>query len=264
MAAKLKKYPVTYRRKSQVNSYTGDTPAPVHSIVVEAFNTDDAYALSASVPGRQDIKVGQPKVRRSKKAAVTVAPENPNDERRETTYFPPQPCPTVRCCEGDDDGDGNCPVHSAPGVYRRSGIREPNEDLFADKPKDILPPQSTEEVKAYEAEHSVPEVVTALDVLELTKEYADHPYFGLRREYVESRMTDAEADDLLTELLDDPNLADPARSATKAILCTALLVLAGLFADSTLHLHKLTNTQGSVALLIVGISFIIAAFRKDL
>lgn len=26
----------------------------------------------------------------------------------------------VRCCERDDDGDGNCPIHSAPGVFRRS------------------------------------------------------------------------------------------------------------------------------------------------
>lgn len=25
----------------------------------------------------------------------------------------------VRCCERDDDGDGNCPIHSAPGVLRR-------------------------------------------------------------------------------------------------------------------------------------------------
>jgi len=27
-------------------------------------------------------------------------------------------CVPERCCDRDTDGDGNCPIHSAPGVYR--------------------------------------------------------------------------------------------------------------------------------------------------
>ena len=30
--------------------------------------------------------------------------------------------PKVKCCERDTDGDGNCPVHSSPGVSRNRAL----------------------------------------------------------------------------------------------------------------------------------------------
>jgi len=31
----------------------------------------------------------------------------------------------ARCCERDDDGDGNCDIHASPGVLRKGWAEEP-------------------------------------------------------------------------------------------------------------------------------------------
>ena len=36
-----------------------------------------------------------------------------------------QPDPPVKCCEYDTDGDGNCQIHSMPGVFRNSAFNAP-------------------------------------------------------------------------------------------------------------------------------------------
>ncbi len=48
--------------------------------------------------------------------------------------------PTVKCCELDDDGDGNCKIHSSPGVLRHSVdniilTRRPKYGTFAIRAK---------------------------------------------------------------------------------------------------------------------------------
>jgi hypothetical protein len=43
-----------------------------------------------------------------------LSPKNMNDILgAHMRLFPP-------CCERDDDGDGNCDIHSSPGVLRKS------------------------------------------------------------------------------------------------------------------------------------------------
>lgn len=36
----------------------------------------------------------------------------------------------IRCCERDDDGDGNCPIHSAPGVFRNPAFNRGKADVL--------------------------------------------------------------------------------------------------------------------------------------
>lgn len=57
-----------------------------------------------------------------------------------------------KCCDRDTDGDGNCPVHSAPGIYRNKALNPPKKWLIRaeDDPKclDIVYAKTREEARS--------------------------------------------------------------------------------------------------------------------